>query len=134
MESHYSDQSIINLDDAESRQHIHEFGVQYVHDLLDRVGFTIHDVNEDPDNYFQLLAQVNGKSLLIAVRTACHPDVGVMWEATRKKLIKEAGHFNAIPHFAGLSLTSSNGDKLQLDKLADGVDYKVIFHGMTVVS
>lgn len=133
MASHLHDQRTINLDGVGSRKHIHEIGVQYVHHLLDRVGFTIHDVNEDPDHYFQLLAQVNGKALLIAVRTACHPDVGVMWEATRNKLIKESGQFNAIPHFAGLSLTSVNGGKMQADKLADASDCKIIFHGMTVV-
>ena len=133
MESHLSDTRIMKGDGVESRQHIHELGVRYVHNLLDRVGFTIHDVNEDPDHYFQLLAQVNGKALLIAVRTACHPDVGVMWESTRKQLIKESGQRNAIPHFAGLSLTTANGGKMQEDELSDGVDCKIIFHGMTVV-
>lgn len=133
MQSHLSDQRIINLVGVKSRQQIHELGVKYVQNLLDRVGFTIHDVNEDPDHPFQLLARVNGKALLIAVRTAYHPDVGVMWEATRKKLIEESVQFNAIPHFAGLSLTSVNGGKLQADTLADGADCKVIFQGMTVV-
>ena len=133
MASHLRDQRTIYPDGAGSNKHVHEIGVQYVHNLLDRVGFTIHDVNEDPNHYFQLLAQVNGKALLIAVRTACHPDVGVMWETTRNKLIKESGQFNAIPHFAGLSLTSVNGNKVQVDKLTDASDCRIIFHGMTVV-
>ena len=123
----------MNPDGAGSNEHVHEIGSQYVHNLLDRVGFTIHDVNEDPNHYFQLLARVNGKALLIAVRTACRPDAGGMWETTLNKLIREFGQFNAIPHFAGLSLTSVNGDKLQVDRLADASDCKIIFHGMTVV-
>ena len=133
MQSHQCDQRIMDLDGLKSRRQIHELGVKYVQNLLDRVGFTIHDVNEDPDHPFQLLTRVNGKALLIAVRTACHPDVGVMWEATRKKLIEESVQCNAIPNFSGLSKTSVNGGKLQADTLADGSDCKVIFKGMTVV-
>ena len=133
MESHLHGQRKTDLTGVVSNQHIHELGVTYVHDLLARVGFTIHDVIKDPDHYFQLLAQVNGKALLIAVRTACHPEVGVMWEATREKLLKESGRFNAIPHFAGLSLTSAHGNEMPVDDLVKGGDCTVIFNGITVV-
>ena len=57
----------------ESQRTIHERGVTYVHDLLDRVGFTIHDVNKDPDHHYQIFAQFKDRAMLIAVRTAYHP-------------------------------------------------------------
>lgn len=116
-----------------SKQHIHELGVTYVQDLLDRVGFTIHDVNKEPDHHFQLFAKVNDKALLIAVRTAYHPDIRVIDKATQTKLIMESEQFNAIPHFAGLSLTAKNGIDIQLEDVTIGDKYKIIFHGMNVV-
>lgn len=117
----------------QSNQNIHELGINYVIDLLDRVGFTIHDVNKDPGHHFQLFTAVNDKALLIAVRTAWHPDAGVIDNATRDKLIKESEQRDAVPHFAGISLTSMNRNDIQVDKISKGGEYKVIFNGMTVV-
>ena len=114
-------------------QNIHELGINYVKDLLDRVGFTIHDVNKDPGHHFQLFTIVNDKALLIAVRTAWHPDAGVIDNPTRDKLIKESEQRDAVPHFAPISLTSMHGNDIQVEKIPKGGEYEVIFNGMTVV-
>ena len=53
--------------------------------------------------------------------------------ATRDKLIKESERRDAVPHFAGISLTSMNRNDIQVDKIPIGGEYKVIFNGMTVV-
>ncbi|MGI9537766.1 MAG: hypothetical protein ACR2PB_11905 [Desulfocapsaceae bacterium] len=119
--------------DLEPKQNIHEIGVNYVKDLLDRVGFTIHDVNKDPNHHFQLFVQISNKSMLIAIRTACYPDVGTIDEATQKELIKESEKLKAVPHFAGLSLTAMNGSDNQEGGSTEAGAYEVIFNGMTVV-
>ena len=133
MEQYLHDERLTDSTGRKSKQHIHELGVNYVRDLLDGVGFTIHDVQKDPNHYFQLFAELNNKSLLIAVRTACHPDTGGIYEATRKKLIEESRQFNAVPHFAGLSLTPAIGGDTQMDGRSNGCEYNVIFNGITVV-
>lgn len=123
----------MDLKDLEPKQNIHEVGVNYVKDLLDRVGFTIHDVNKDPNHHFQLFVQINKRAMLIAVRTACSPDVGTIDKATQKELIKESKKRNAVPHFAGLSLTAKTGSDNQEGDLTEGGAHEVIFSGMTVV-
>ena len=54
------------------KQHIHLLGVSYVSNFLDRAGFTILEANTDQNHHFQLLAKINDKSFLIAIRTAHH--------------------------------------------------------------
>ncbi len=117
----------------DSKINIHALGVHYICYFLDRVGFTIHDVNRDPNHHFQLFAQMNDRALLIAVRTACHPEVGTLCKATQEELVKEAEQLKAVPHFAGLSLTTINVIDSQVDDLARGNEYDVIFNGMTVL-
>ena len=119
--------------DFKSRPTVHELGVKYVQDLLDRVGFEIWDVNKDPTSPFQVFATIVDKVFLIAVRTDCHPNIGKIDNQTREKLITEAETLNAIPHFAGLSLTSLNGSDIEVEGLTEGKEYKIIFYGMTVV-
>lgn len=133
MRLNYCEELIMNRKDIEPNQNIHELGVNYVKDLLDRVGFTIHEVNKDPDHHFQLFVQINKRAMLIAVRTACHPDVGTIDKATQKELIKESEKLNAVPHFAGLSLTAMTGSDIQEGDSTEGGAYEVIFNGMTVV-
>ena len=118
---------------SDSKLNIHALGVHYICYFLDRVGFTIHDVNRDPNHHFQLFAQMNDRAMLIAVRTACHPEVGTLYKATQEELIKEAEQLKAIPHFAGLSLTTINVIDSQVDDIARGNEYDVIFNGMTVL-
>ena len=119
--------------ELQPEQNIHEIGVNYLKGLLDRVGFTIHDVNKDPNHHFQLFVKINDRAMLIAVRTACCPDVGTIDKATQEELIKESERLNAVPHFAGLSLTAMNGSDIQEGGSSDGSEYEVIFNGMTVV-
>ena len=119
--------------DFQSTQYIHERGVNYLKDLLDRVGFTIHDVNLDPDHHFQLFVQINKKAMLIAVRTACHPDVGTIDQTTQEELIKESEQRNAVPHFAGLSLTAMKVSDNQEEGSTEKSEFEVNFYGMNVV-
>ena len=117
----------------ESQRTIHEHGVTYVHDLLYRVGFTIHDVNRDPDHHYQIFAQFKDRAMLIAVRTAYHPDVGKMDVPTREKLIHESKKLNAVPHFAGLSLTVANKSDIQREDSNQIAENNIVFYGISVV-
>lgn len=127
------DINIMDHKNLDTNQNIHALGLQYICNFLDRVGFTIHDVNKDPNHHFQLFAQIYDRTMLIAVRTACHPDVGSIDMATQRELLKESKQLNAVPHFAGLSLTETKVTKTQVDDITKGSKYNVIFNGMTVV-
>jgi hypothetical protein len=118
---------------VESNKNIHELGVKYIHDLLERVGFTIHEVNLDPDHHFQVYAQFKERALLIAVRTAYHPSVGTINEVMHERLVKEAKQLKAVPHFAGLSLTTSAVNDSQLDVEDEESKYEILFSGMIAV-
>ena len=118
---------------VESKKNIHELGVKYINDLLERVGFTVHEVNVEPDHHFQIYAQFKERSLLIAVRTAYHPSVGTMDESIRERLVEEAKRLKAVPHFAGLSLTTSAVNDSQLGDVDEEGTYEIFFSGMIAV-
>ncbi|MGI9537953.1 MAG: hypothetical protein ACR2PB_12850 [Desulfocapsaceae bacterium] len=112
---------------------IHERGINYVQNLLDRSGFTIHIVNKDLSSHSQLSAKAGDRSLLIAVHTACHPDAGRLVKENREKLIKESETLDAVPYFAGILLTSMNDGHIQAEDIAKESEHKVIFNGMAVI-
>ena len=118
---------------VESKKNIHELGVNYINDLLERVGFTIHEVNVDPDHHYQIYAQFKERALLIAVRTAYHPGVGTMDETLRERLVEEAKQLKAVPHFAGLSLTTSAVNDTQVGDVDEEGRHEVFFSGMIAV-
>ena len=119
--------------DFDLNANIHERGINYVQDLLDRSGFTIHSVDKDLSSPAQILAEFGERRFLIAVRTACHPDSERLNKENRQKLIKESERLNAVPYFTGLILASVKYGDIQVQDIARGSDYKVIFNGMTVI-
>ena len=119
--------------DLELKMNVHERGINYVKNLLDRSGFMIHAVNKELGSPSQLLAKVGDRRLLIAVRTTCHPDAGKLDKENREKLIKESQRLNAVPYFAGILLTSMNDGHIQVEDIAGGSEHKLFFNGMTVV-
>lgn len=116
-----------------SMQNIHELGVNYICNFLERAGFTIHEVNKDPDHHFQLLAKTGGKAMLIAVRTASYPNVAAIDKKTKKRLIKKAAQLNAIPHFAGLIIKPAVTNDIKADVLNEREKYEIVFPGISVV-
>ena len=116
-----------------STQNVHALGVRYVSNFLHRVGFTIHEVNTDPDHHFQLLTKRKNRTMLINVRTAYYPDVGTLDKATQEQLINESEQLSAIPHFAGLSITELETNNIEVDRFTEDREYKFTFYGITVV-
>ena len=115
------------------KQNTHLLGVTYLSNFLDHVGFTIEEVNTDPDHHYQLLAKVNDKTLLIAVRTAHYPKSGTIDTLTMEKLLRESEEFNAIPHFAGLTLVPDKEIDLEADGSSEDQKYRVIFNGINAI-
>lgn len=115
------------------KQHIHLLGVSYVSNFLNRVGFTILEVNTDQNHHYQLLAKISDKSFLIAIRTAHHPKLGTLDACTMEKLLRESEKLNAIPHFAGLTVVPVDGNDTELDGSPEGQMLKIIFSGILAI-
>lgn len=116
-----------------SEHNIHALGLNHVCSFLDRVGFVILEVNPDPNHHYQLLTSIHNKSLLIAVRTAYAPGVGTLNTPTMDKLVRESEGFNALPYFAGLTVTPVETNDIEVEGQTDGQELKVIFNGMIAV-
>jgi hypothetical protein len=120
--------------DPNSDQNLHALGVSYVSRFLDRVGFTVLKTDTDPDNHSQIMARISDKSLLIAVRTACHPDMGTIDSSSLEMLVGESEKIDFIPYFAGLSVTPRSTKNIEMDGSTTRREYKVIFNGISAVS
>ena len=116
------------------KQHIHLLGVSYLSNFLDRAGFTIVEVITDPKHHYQLLAQTQSKSFVIAVRTAYHPNFGTLDTNTLGNLIKESEKLGAIPHFAGLAVVPAEKNVTDIPGSPKDNIFDVIFNGIRAVS
>lgn len=116
-----------------SEQDIHVLGLSYICNFLDHAGFAIQEVNTDPNHHFQLLAEINDKSLLIAVRSAYAPKVGTIDTSTMQKLLRESEELNAIPHFAGLTVAPEETNDIEAEGKTEGQKFKIIFNGISAV-
>ncbi|MGI9537193.1 MAG: hypothetical protein ACR2PB_08980 [Desulfocapsaceae bacterium] len=115
------------------KQHIHLLGVSYVSNFLDRAGFTILEANTDQNHHYQLLARLNDKSFLIAIRTAHHPKLGILDACAMEKLLRESAKLNALPHFAGLTVVPAAGNDSLLDGSSEDQMLKVLFSGICAI-
>ena len=115
------------------KQHIHLLGVSYVSNFLDRAGFTILEANTDQNHHYQLLAKINDKSFLIAIRTAHLPKLGTLDACTMEKLLRESAYLNALPHFAGLTVVPVDVDDSEVDGLSEDQMLKVLFSGICAI-
>jgi hypothetical protein len=116
-----------------SKKNIHALGLSYICDFLKRAGFTILEVNTDPNHHFQLLADINEKTFLIAVRSACAPEVGRIDSSTLEKLERESEKLNAIPHFAGVSIAPVENKDMEVESVNSGQEFRIIFSGISAV-
>ena len=114
-------------------KNLHAKGVRYICSFLERVGVDILEINNDPNHHFQLLAKINDKSLLIAVRSAFAPEVGTIDTSTMEELVRESEALNAVPHFAGLTLSPIEISGVRAEGIASGQEYKVVFNGISAV-
>jgi len=118
---------------SESGLNIHVLGLSYIYSYLSCEGYTIYEVNTDPNHHSQILAERANKLILVAVRTAAHPEVGTIDKAKKERLIKESDQRNAIPHFAGIAITPLETNNLGIDGSTKGQEYEVTFTGITTV-
>lgn len=119
----------------ELNQNIHALGISYIYTYLSSKNYIIYEVNTDPDHHFQFLAKIDEELVLIAVRAACHPDMGTIDTATHEQLLKESNRLEAIPYFAGLAVTAlnkTNGAKMV--GVSGGGEYKIHFDGMSAIN
>jgi hypothetical protein len=118
---------------SNSDQNIHALGLGYIYSYLSREGYAIYEVDTDPNHPFQILAKRENEFIIVAVRSAYHPDIGSIDKTTQQQLIEESDRLNAIPHFAGLTVTPVDTHHLEIDGFAPGKEYEIIFNGITIV-
>ena len=116
-----------------SKKIIHALGLSYICDFLKSAGFTILEVITDPNHHFQLLAEINEKTFLIAVRSACAPEVGRIDAFTLEKLERESEKLNAIPHFAGLTIAPVDKKDMEVESVNSDQEFRIIFRGISAV-
>ncbi len=118
---------------SESGPNIHVLGLSYIYNYLSGQGYTIYEVNTDPNHHFQILAKRANKLILVAVKTAYHPESGTIDKGKKDQLIKESDQLNAIPHFAGLAVTPLDTNNLEIDGFTKRQEYEITFNGITIV-
>ena len=116
-----------------SNKKVHALGVSYICNFLNSAGFTITEIHTDPKHHFQMLAEINEKVFLIAVRSACAPEVGKIKASVVEKLERESARLNATPYFAGLTIAPVESEDIEVENITEGQEFRIIFNGLSAV-
>ena len=116
-----------------SKKKIHALGLSYICNFLNKAGFTIKEINTDPKHHFQLLAEINEKAFLIAVRSAYAPEVGKIKASVVEKLERESESLNATPYFAGLTIAPAESADIEVGNITESQEFRIIFNGLSAV-
>jgi len=103
---------------------IHRLGVQIVSDELQSEGWTILDINVNPEVNPQIIARKNGTLGHVLVRTARHPKKGAVEDpCTVQRCLERASTLHAVCFFAGLRVSHAEAS-LRGDEKHRGIPVK----------
>lgn len=89
---------------------LHFLGIKVVYkDLVDK-GYEVLNVRKEEDVDPQVLARFNGKLLLVVVRAAAFPDMGVLTPRVAARVSQLAREHQADCYFASVGIANANGD------------------------
>lgn len=118
---------------------IHDFGIEIVANQLIKEGHELVDVNSDPDQNPQIVAQLNGQLAFITVRTAVYPRDGeIKDQALVDNLINHAKNHSAVPYLASVSIANSkgyeHGDENEIGIPIRGEGYYANYRGLKIIA
>ena len=110
--------------EAMTEAEIHRLGVQIVSDELQSEGWTILDINVNPEVNPQIIARKNGTLGHVLVRTARHPKKGAVEDScTVQRCLERASTLRAVCYFAGLRVSHAEAS-LRGDEKHRGIPIK----------
>lgn len=118
-----------------TREDIHAFGVEIVHNQLEKDGWRINsfDVGADVDAAPQIVADKGGELAFFVVRADIHPKRGQFQggQEVFDRLVNHARTHGATCYFASVGIANSEGESdEEMATPVKGVAYHVQFDGL----
>jgi hypothetical protein len=114
-----------------SPEDLHFMGIKVVYkDLVDN-GHKVLNVRREMDVNPQILARINGQLVVIVVRTATFPDMGVLTPEIAARVNVHARKHGAVCYFASVGIANAHGenDEEMGKPVVDG-EYYINYKGL----
>jgi len=114
-----------------SPDEIHDFGIEIVAKDARKMGYKIISINNRLGHDPQIVAEKNGKTFHVLVRTACYPSKGELDEGALGILSEKANSQNAGLLFASVGIANANGKTdSEMGQCVRGAGFYVSYQGM----
>lgn len=89
---------------------LHQLGIKVVYkDLIDK-GFEIAGVRNELATNPQIVAKKNSQFVLVVVKTAAYPDMGVLYPRVASEVNDIAAQKGAMCYFASVGVANADGE------------------------
>lgn len=103
-----------------SHDEIHKFGIKSILPYIQKEGFEIEGVNDDPRTSPQVVGTVDSQKAFLAVKTAMYPEKGVLSQDEKSRFVAWARQQGGVALFASVGLACMNyPDKSEVQGDAD---------------
>lgn len=114
-----------------SPDEIHDFGIEIVTKDARKMGYKIISINNRLGHDPQIVAEKNGKTFHVLVRTACYPSKGELDEGALGILSEKANSQNSGLLFASVGIANANGKTdSEMGQCVRGAGFYVSYQGM----
>ena len=110
---------------------IHDFGIEIVAKDAGKIGYKIISINNRLGHDPQIVAEKNGKTFYVLVRTACYPNKGKLNDEALGILFDKANSQNAGLLFASVGIADAKGKTdTEMGQCVRGAGFYVSYQGM----
>jgi hypothetical protein len=89
---------------------LHQLGIKVVYKEMIDNGFEVVGVRNELSSNPQIVAKKDGKFVLVVVKTAAYPDMGVLYPRVAAEVNDIASQKGAICYFASVGVANANGE------------------------
>ncbi|TAJ13269.1 hypothetical protein DMA11_09495 [Marinilabiliaceae bacterium JC017] len=112
-------------------EELHFLGIKVVYKYMVDEGYEILNVRKEPDVNPQILAMKEGNRILVVVRTASYPDMGILLPHIASDVLTIAAKNKATCYFASVGIANANGDsEEEMSKPEVDGEYYINFKGL----
>lgn len=91
-------------------EELHQLGIKVVYKEMIDKGFEIVGVRNEFTSNPQIVAKKEGKFVLVVVKTAAYPDMGILYPRVAAEVNDIAAQKGAICYFASVGVANANGE------------------------
>ncbi|MBN2742925.1 MAG: hypothetical protein JXR39_03425 [Marinilabiliaceae bacterium] len=112
-------------------EELHYMGIKVAYKELVDKGYEVLNVRKETDVNPQILARKDDRYILVVVKTACYPHMGILEPEVAAEVAKLAIKHQALCYFASVGIANAKGEtEEEMARPVTGGEYYINYDGM----